>query len=239
MVISAKKPFSIAAKYKNKYLYQMLDVSGVFIHNVEIEDGRILSNDEPIWCDVVELEDIDGNSLQRLAESKDSSLLIIGPGDEENPCMADLYIEGKYIGMIYGTDVVQITSKAVLKYMYRVLGIPDVERFNIWNKYAEGFAGYNIVFYDNEKLEYLSSLWTRNSSKLRYIKGGTLHEYIIRSILDGENIPYVDISLDENTDDKDIFDTMHVCPVHSSEEPITTRGIQDALNKIQSVFAGT
>lgn len=238
MVFSAKKLFSIAAKYKDKYLYQVLDVSGVFIYDVEIENGRILSKDEPVWCDVVEFEDIDGNSLQRFAESEDSSLLIIGPGDEENPCMADLYIEGKYIGTIYGTDVVQITSKVVLKYMYRVLGISDVERFNIWNKYAEGFAGYDIVFYDNEGLEYLGFPWTRNSSKLRYIRNGTLHEYIIRSILDGENIPYVDISLDKNTEDKDVLE-MHVCPVNSSEEPITTQNIQDVLNKIQSVFTGT
>lgn len=238
MVFSAKKLFSIAAKYKDKYLYQVLDVSGVFIYDVEIENGIILSKDEPVWCDVVEFEDIDGNSLQRLAESEDSSLLIIGPGDEENPCMADLYIEGKYIGMIYGTDVVQITSKVVLKYMYRVLGISDVERFNIWNKYAEGFAGYNIVFYDDEGVEYFNSLWIRSSSRLRYIRSGTLHEYIIRSILDGENIPYVDISLDKNTEDKDV-PTMHVCPANSSEEPITTQNIQDMLNKIQSVFTGT
>lgn len=238
MVFSAKKSLLIAAKYKDKYLYQILDISGVFIHSVEIENGIILSKEEPIWCDVVELDDIDGNSLQRLAESKDSSLLIIGPGDEENPCMADLYIEGKYIGMIYGTDVVQITSKVVLKYMYRVLGISDVERFNIWNKYAEGFAEYNIVFYDDEGLEYLNSPWIRLSSKLRYIRNGTLHEYIIRSILDGENIPYVDISLDKNTEDKDVL-TIYVCPANSSEEPITTQNMQDVLNKIQSVFTGT
>lgn len=34
MVFNAKKSFSIAAKYKDKYLYQVLDVSGVFINSM-------------------------------------------------------------------------------------------------------------------------------------------------------------------------------------------------------------